>query len=91
MATTLRDIVEAASQTFPDHFLQKHLEKRLPTYVEDLKITETLAAYLVKEFSELYDADSSNRANVERITTSLERSVHLLEKVTQQLKELGLD
>ena len=89
MATTLRDIVETAAQTFPDHFLQKQLEKRSPTLLEDLNLTESLAAYLIKEFTELYDANSSDAANLERITTSLERSIHVLERVTEQLKALS--
>ena len=91
MAQTLRDIVEEAAQSFPDHFLQKQLDNKLPSNLDDLTLTETLAAYLVKEFKELYSPNSSDAANLARIVTSLERTVHLLENVIEQLEQLKED
>jgi len=67
MATTLRDVVETAAQTFRDHFLEKQLEQTSATAFENLTLTESLAAYLIKEFTELHDAESSDTANLERI------------------------
>ena len=87
MSKTLEELVEIAAEAYPDHFLQKQLKSSLD--VDALSLEEVLAAYVTKEFRELYDADSSDHQNVQRIAASLERSVHTLAGVAEQLREHG--
>ena len=91
MAHSLRDIIEVAAQTFPDHYLQRQYHRLAPNNVDELTLSETLAAYLVKEFTDLYSPESSDQANLARIISSLQRSVHLLEGVVLQLERLEAD
>ena len=88
MAKTLQEIFSAAERAYPDHFLQRQQERRTGQAFGELSITEALASYIAKELEELYDPDSSDEANLQRITGSLERSAHLLEKVVAELRGL---
>ena len=58
---------------------------------EPLSLDESLADYIVREFADLYDARSGERANVERIVGGLERSVIALEQVVRQLEGVLAD
>lgn len=87
MAKTLREIFEVAGRAYPDHFVQRQFEQA-DQALEELSITEALASYIAKELEELYDPNSSDEANLQRITGSLERSAHLLEKVVGELRSL---
>ncbi len=86
MNKTLRELIEIAAETYPDHFLQNQLENS-EINVDTLSLEEVLAAYIAKEFRELYDPDSNDQQNARRIASSLERSVHTLERVTEQLRD----
>ena len=85
---SLEDIVTQVAEVYPDQYLMNQLDHYPPEDFEALKPEEALAAYLFKEFSDLYDTNSSSDANLERITTSLERTLHLLGQVTERLKAL---
>ena len=88
MPKTLQEIVKAAGRAYPDHFLQRQLEQHTNPGSDQLNITEALASYISKELEELYHPDSSDEANLRRITSSLERSAHLLEQVVAELHRL---
>ena len=85
MSKTLNELVEIAAEAYPDHFLQRQLQTS-QVDVDALSLDEVLAVYITKEFRELYDPSSGDRENVRRITASLERSAHTLERVTEQLR-----
>ena len=89
MSKTLEELVEIAAEAYPDHFLQKQLGSS-HIDVNALSLEEVLAAYVTREFRELYDADSSDHQNVRRIAASLERSAHTLACVAEQLREYGV-
>ena len=84
----LRDIIDKVSELYPDHFLQTQFKQLAPTNVDSLSVTETLAAYLVKEIESLYDPDSSSEANLRRIITNLDISAQVLSDMTEHLKSL---
>ena len=88
VAKTLQEIFDAAGRAYPDGFLQRQLERH-DAAADDLSITESLANYIVKELKELYHSSSSDEANLNRISSSLERSAHLLEKVAAELRGLN--
>ncbi len=88
MNKTLKELIEVAAEAYPDRFLQEQLETS-QVDVRTLGLEEVLAAYIAKEFKELYDPDSSDKQNAQRIASSLERSVHALERVAEQLRELA--
>ena len=85
MSKTLNELVEIAAEAYPDHFLQRQLQTS-QVDVDTLSLDEVLAIYITKEFRELYDPNSGDKENVRRITASLERSTHTLERVTEQLR-----
>ena len=84
----LKDIVDKVGEVYPDHFLQHQFEQHAPTDLDSLTVTETLAAYLVKEIEGLYDPNSSAKANLERIITNLDISAQVLSDMIEQLKSL---
>ena len=84
MNKTLRELIEVVAEAYPDHFLQEQLTTS-QVNVNMLSLEEVLTAYIAKEFRELYDSDSSDQQNAQRIASSLERSIHTLER--DQLRE----
>ena len=88
MNKTLRELIEVVAEAYPDHFLQEQ-STTSQVNVNMLSLEEVLTAYIAKEFRELYDSDSSDQQNAQRIASSLERSIHTLERVADQLRELS--
>lgn len=88
---SLTEIGAVAAQVYPDSFLERELARRSEHGGKAHSSTEALAAYLAGEFVDLYDPASSDEANVARISSSLERSVELLEKVVTELRRLSAD
>lgn len=86
---SLKDMINQVAQVYPDHFLQRVFEQETPPECETHSILESLAAYLVKEFEELYDPNSDDASNLQRIITSLERTHHLIGKVIGEVKALS--
>ena len=89
VSLSLKEIVERVAEVYPDHFLQQQLQEIASPDFETLKTSEAFAAYLVKEFSDLYDPRSSTDANLKRIVASLGRSRHLLDRVTEALEQVS--
>ena len=88
MSKTLKELIEVAAEAYPDHFLQEQLTN-FRIDMNTLSLEEVLAVYIVEEFRELYDPGSSDQQNVQRIASSLERSMHTLERVAEPLRELS--
>ena len=88
MSKTLKELIEVAAEAYPDHFLQEQLANSRVD-VNTLSLEEVLAAYIVKEFRERYDPSSSDQQNARRIASSMERSMHTLERVAEPLRELS--
>ena len=78
------DLVKQISEVFPDHYVEKQAESNPP--LSELGLTESLAAYIVKEARELFDENAPKTANLERLSSSLERSANLLEQVSAHLR-----
>lgn len=86
---SLTQIGAVAAQVYPDSFLERELARRSEQGKQSHSATEALAIYLAGEFVDLYDPASSDEANVARISSSLERSVELLEKIVTELRRSG--
>ena len=90
MNLSLENIAAVAAQAYPDHFLEQ--EFRRQSKVDNRQSTShALATYIAGELVDLYDPDSSDEANLARISAGLERSAHLLETLVTELRRLSAD
>ena len=81
---SMTQLFEKIGEAFPDNYVNKVLDQG-NLDLEPMNLSESLAAYIVKEVRELYDKRSSKEANAERVRASLARSAHILGTVSELL------